>query len=112
MVVLDTNVVIEKIRSKQEILENITEITVLEFPPTLKYQKFYGKIYYLTRKDLELALKIQIKLRRRGKQKPIPDLLIASICINRNERLITKDVDFLDIAKVSNFKVKIVGRDL
>ncbi len=47
-----------------------------------------------------------------GKPKSFADLLIASICINRGEELITKDEDFLDIAKVSNLKVKIVGRNL
>ncbi len=108
MPVLDTNVIIDRIRREKEINENITEISVLEYPPVLKYQKFNGRIYYLKRFDLDLALRLQIKLRKLGIQKPIPDLLIASICINRNEELITKDKDFLDIAKVSKLKVKII----
>ncbi|RLI76365.1 DNA-binding protein [Archaeoglobales archaeon] len=108
MPVLDTNVLIDKIRRSEKINENITEITVLEYPPILKYSKFYGRIYYLKRTDLNLALKIQTNLRKIGAQKPIPDLLIASICINRDEELITKDEDFLDIAKVSNLKVRII----
>ena len=58
--------------------------------------------------DIELAINLQIKLRKLGKPKPIADLLIAAICINRNEELITKDKDFLDIAKVSDLKVKLV----
>ncbi|MGY0287527.1 MAG: PIN domain-containing protein [Candidatus Methanodesulfokora washburnensis] len=74
----------------------------------LKYLKFYGKIYYLRRSDLNLALKIQIDLRKIGSQKSIPDILIASICINRNEELITNDNDFFDIAKVSNLRVKFI----
>jgi len=108
MPILDTSVLIDKIRRKEEILENITEITVLEYPPILKYQGFHGKIYYLKRLDMKLALKIQINLRKIGVQKPIPDILIASICINRKEELITKDEDFLDIAKVSSLEVKLV----
>ena len=99
MPVLDTSVVIDMVGRDEEIYENVTEITILEFPPVLKYQKFHGKIYYLKRFDLDLALKIQINLRKLGIQKPIPDLLIASICINRNEELLTRDRDFLDIAK-------------
>ncbi|WP_233437686.1 DNA-binding protein [Candidatus Korarchaeum cryptofilum] len=78
MPVLDTNILIEKIRRNEEIWENITEVTVLEYPPVLKYLKFYGKIYYL-RRPLNLALKIQIGLRKLGAQKSIPDILIASI---------------------------------
>ena len=105
MPVLDTSVLIDKIRKNEEIYENITEISVLEYPPILKYRKFYG---YIKRSDLNLALKIQIKLRKIGNPKPIPDVLIAAICINRNKELITKDKDFLDIAKVSNLKVRIV----
>jgi predicted nucleic acid-binding protein len=42
-----------------------------------------------------------------GKPKASSDILIASICVNRNEELITRDADFLDIAKVSNLKVKL-----
>jgi len=88
-------------------LDNITEVTVLEYPPILRYTKFYGRIYYIRRSDLSLALKIQIDLRRIGAQKSVPDILIASICINRDEELITNDNNFLDIAKVSNLKVYI-----
>jgi len=58
--------------------------------------------------DIKLAINLQIKLRKLGKPKPIADLLIAAICINRNEELITRDKDFLDIAKVSDLKVKLV----
>ena len=32
MSVLDTNIIIEKIKKKEEIYENVTEISVLEFP--------------------------------------------------------------------------------
>jgi len=58
--------------------------------------------------DIKLAINLQIKLRKLGRQKPIADLLIAAICINRNEELITRDKDFLDIAEISDLKVKLV----
>lgn len=108
MPVLDTSVLIDKIRKNEEILENITEITVLEYPPVLKYPKFRGKIYYLKRQDLKLALEIQIKLRKVGIQKSVPDILIASICINRDEELITKDEDFKDISEISGLKLRLL----
>jgi len=41
-----------------------------------------------------------------GKPKPFSDLLIAAICINRNEELISTDEDFKDIANVSNLKLR------
>ncbi len=55
-----------------------------------------------------MAIELQRRLRKVGKTKPFADLLIALICINRKEELITKDRDFLDIAEVSNLKVKII----
>jgi predicted nucleic acid-binding protein len=72
MPVLDTSVLIDKAKREEDIHENIAEISVLEYPSILKYQKFYGKIYYLKRFDLNLALNIQIKLRKIGNPKPIP----------------------------------------
>ena len=106
--IVDTNIVIERFKAKNEIHENITIITAMELPPILNYSKFYGTVYTIKPEDQVLAIKIQRKLRKIGKPKSIPDILIAAICINRNEELITKDKDFLDIAKVSNLKVKIL----
>jgi len=108
MAVLDMNIVIERFRNGAEIRENITIVTEIEFPPILSYEKFQGNVYTLTPDDQVLAIKIQRLLRKIGKPKPSSDILIASICINRNEELITKDKDFLDITKVSNLKVKIL----
>ena len=39
MPVLDTNILIEKIRRNEEIRENITEVTVLEYPLCLEIFK-------------------------------------------------------------------------
>jgi predicted nucleic acid-binding protein len=108
MSVIDTNLAIERFRAKREIHENITIITAIEFPPVLSYEKFLEEVYTITPEDQILAIKIQRLLRKIGKPKSSSDILIASICINRNEELITKDKDFLDIAKVSNLKVKLI----
>jgi len=56
--------------------------------------------------DYELAYKLQLKLMKAGKPKPFSDLLIAAICINRNEELIINDEDFKDIANISNLKLR------
>jgi predicted nucleic acid-binding protein len=98
MVVLDTNIVIERIKRRDEIKENITAITFVEYPKIVYYKKFYGKILFPNITDFMLTHEIQNKLIVLGKAKTFADLLIASICINRNEELITKDGDFLDIA--------------
>jgi len=36
---------------------------------------------------------LQEELMKRGKTKELADLLVAAICINRREKLITKDKD-------------------
>jgi len=84
----------------------VTVVTLAEFPSILEYAKFQGSVIYPTRDDMDLAVKLQLKLKSRGKPKPFSDLLIAAICINRNEELVTKDENFRDIAEASNLKVR------
>lgn len=107
MVVLDTSVILDRIKGKSEIQENVTAVSVIECPLILKYVKFKGKVYYPKLEDFKLAYKIQEELYRIGKMKGFADLLLAAICINRRERLVTKDTDFKDIAETSDLEVKI-----
>ncbi len=44
MVVVDTNITIEKVKNNEEIRENITEVTLVEYPPIIDYEKFYRKV--------------------------------------------------------------------
>ncbi len=108
MSVIDTNIVIERVKRGQEITENVTEVSIAEFPPVMDYKKFYGKVLIIERDDVLMAIELQKRLRVVGRPKCFADLLIASICINRNEELVTKDVDFLDIEKISNLRVRMV----
>jgi len=104
--IIDTNIAIKRLKANEDIHENITIITAMEFPPILNYAKFYGTVYTIKPEDQVLAIKIQRKLRIIGKPKPVPDVLIAAICINRKEEVKTKDRDFRDIAEVSDLKVR------
>jgi len=108
MVILDTSVIIDRVKRGEEIRENITGVTFVEYPAIVRYKKFYGNVLFPTVDDFLLAHKIQEELLKMGKPKTFADLLIASICINNSEELITKDKDFSDIAEASNLKVKIV----
>ena len=106
MTILDTSILIEKVKRREEIREDITVVSIVEFPQILTYRKFSGRIVYPMPEDYELAYKLQLKLMKSGRPKPFSDLLIAAICINRNEELITNDEDFKDIANISNLKLK------
>ncbi len=106
--ILDTNIVINRIREKKVINESITVVTLIEYPYILDYAGFNGDIIFPTIKDFYLAYNIQRKLMLRGKMKGFADLLNAAIAINNNEELITNDKDFIDIAEVSELKLKII----
>jgi len=66
MTTIDTHIVIEKYRKGEEIRENITEITLIEFPPILAYRLFRGKIHVLERKEVLPAIELQRRLRASG----------------------------------------------
>jgi predicted nucleic acid-binding protein len=108
LAILDTSIIIDKLKNNEQISDNITEVSVIEYPPILSYTKFSGKIFLIQRKDILLTLELQIKLRKTGKPKGLSDLLIAAISINRQEELLSSDEDFEDIVKVCNLKLKIV----
>lgn len=102
--------VIARIKERRKIDEDLTVVTLAEFPPLLEYKKLYGNVIYPRRGDFDSTVETQQKLRNIGKPKPFSDLLITAICVNRNQELLTKDKDFQDIAQVSNLKVKIISR--
>lgn len=106
MAVLDTSVILDKIRKKEDIRENITVVSMIEYPPILRYIGFKGKIYYPKLEDFKTAYTIQDKLYQVGKMKSFADLILAAICINKKEELVTKDIDFKDIAEASELKAK------
>jgi len=94
------------IRMSMEITDDITVVTLVEFPPILEYAGFKGQIIIPSVEDYFTAYRLQKKLRQLGKPKSFPDLLIAAICINRGEELVTKDEDFLDISAMSELKLR------
>ncbi|MFP3871476.1 MAG: type II toxin-antitoxin system VapC family toxin [Candidatus Aenigmatarchaeota archaeon] len=91
-------------KENKKIDANITIVNSIEYPPVLTYEKFEGEIYTISPDDQILALRIQRKLRKVGKPKSVPDILIASISINRDEKLYTNDDDFEDIENISQLE--------
>ncbi|RLE65421.1 MAG: DNA-binding protein [Thermoprotei archaeon] len=98
--ILDTSIVLEKVRRKEEINENVTSVSLIEYPPLKDYKKFRGKIFFINKEDQIQAVMLQARLREIGFPMSVGDLLIAAACINRGEALLTKDKDFLVIQKV------------
>lgn len=107
--ILDTSVVIEKVKRREAINANITSITLIEYPPILRYEGFKGRIYFVDEEDQLLAFLIQSKLREIGFPLSAADLLMASVCIRRDEELATTDEDFKAIQKVEpRFRVELL----
>lgn len=104
--IVDTNVIIDRYRSNEEISENISIVSSMEFPPVLESELFDGEVYTLTSEDQVLAVKLQKKLRNRGDAVPAPDLLIAAVAINRDEKVVTNDEDFRQISSVSDLSIE------
>jgi PIN domain len=105
MSIIDTSLLIDRMREGKKIDENVSMISVIEHPMLMAYARFSGRVLYPELEDLERALELQRKLVERGKMKSSSDLIIAATCINYGETLLTADKDFEDISKVSDLKV-------
>ena len=105
MSIIDTSLLINIVSEGKVVHQNISFITVIEYPMILEYEKFNGKVFYPDEKDFMLALELQMKLRKIGKMKNASDHIIAATCINNKENLMTNDSDFDAIADVSNLNI-------
>ena len=119
-VVLDTSILIEIERSNQEMAARLSEIQekfkpALDFAVTFvnHFEFYYGNLVkgsrhaaaaydFLNQFDFltatqftsQLLSKIQHSLEKKGESAPILDLIVASLTIENNGILITRDRDF------------------
>ncbi|RLG49838.1 MAG: hypothetical protein DRN96_08960 [Thermoproteota archaeon] len=62
MAILDTSVVIERVKRREEIREDVTAVTFVEYPKIVYYKKFHGRILSPDIADFVLAHRTQSKL--------------------------------------------------
>ncbi|MCD6196059.1 MAG: hypothetical protein J7J82_04660, partial [Staphylothermus sp.] len=60
MTILDTSIVIDRVREKKPINEDITAVTFVEYPRLIYYKYFYGGIIFPIKNDFVLAHRIQL----------------------------------------------------
>jgi len=96
---LDTSIVIDRIREKKPIQEDIKAVTLVEYPRIIYYKHFYGGIIFPIRDDFILVHRIQLELLRVGKPQAFSDLLVVATAINRDEELVVRDRDFIHISQ-------------
>ncbi len=59
---LDTSIVIDRAKSRKPIQENITAITLIEYPKITHYRHFYGEVIFSIKQDYFLAHELRLKL--------------------------------------------------
>ena len=78
---------------------------IIEYPPALEYCTYF----YPDTKDFDRSVEIAIKLRKIGKTVKSIDIIIATMALNRELRVVTKDSDFKRIKLVEpKLKLKLV----
>lgn len=82
--VLDTTLLIDGKRGVT------TVFSIIEFPPAIEE----CTVLWPRQQDYLRAIDLAVKLRLKGKPIGCTDIIIASMCLNRNLRLATKDRDF------------------
>ena len=115
MVVLDTSIVIDYLKGEREAVEAVEKFSKAKFSITfiteyelLKYRGAAVKkvlnelltkfiIYHSDDKSAVIAAEIYKNLEDAGELINENDILIAGICLSRNDVLLTKDRDFENI---------------
>ena len=98
--VIDTNLLIDGFSGLTTIFN------IIEYPTA--FQR--NVILFPERADFDKAVDISLRLRLKGNMIGAVDVIIASMCINRGLKLVTKDKDFNYVKEVDkNFKVEILN---
>jgi len=93
-VILDTSAVVERVRARKPVTEDITAVTLVEYPKIIYYRHFSGGVVFPVYEDYIVAHRLQLALIGLGKPQAFSDLLVAAVAINRGEVLATRDSDF------------------
>ncbi len=93
----DTSKLIDVYKKGQQPQGCTTILNLIEFPKVIELEL---KVLYPSKTDYNTALKLSLELQSRGKPIPATDLIIASVAMNNNLKLVTKDKHFINIKEV------------
>lgn len=97
--VFDTNLLMEG-KGKLTTIFNL-----VEYPKAVEGE---FEVLFPEKRDYYKAIEIMSQLYERGRPIPALDVILASMCLNRNLTLRTKDIHFRNVEEVSpDFKLKI-----
>lgn len=83
--ILDTSLIIGRVKNGEEIKEDITSFSLVEFPEIKYYSKFHGNVVFSTPEDYRRASETQEEFKKRGKPLSAVDLLVATICVRKGK---------------------------
>ncbi len=66
MTILDTSIVIDRVRKREPITEDITVVTLVEYPRIVYYKHFRGNVIFPVEHDYLTAHKLQLQLLKKG----------------------------------------------
>jgi len=58
MIILDTSIVIDRVKLRKHINEDIAVVTFIEYPRIIYYKHFYGGIIFPVKQDYIIAHKL------------------------------------------------------
>ncbi|MBS7653439.1 DNA-binding protein [Candidatus Bathyarchaeota archaeon] len=93
--------VVERVKGREPIEENITAVTLVEYPRIVYYKHFTGSVIFPIKGDYLLAHRLQLALLKMGRPQAFSDLLTAAVVVGRGEELSTYDEDFKQISEAA-----------
>ncbi|MFZ8810548.1 MAG: hypothetical protein ACO2PN_20875 [Pyrobaculum sp.] len=70
--ILDTSAVIERVRARKPVTEDITAVTLVEYPKIIYYRHFSGGVVFPVYEDYIVAHRLQLALIGLGKPQALP----------------------------------------
>ncbi|AEA13004.1 putative nucleic acid-binding protein, containing PIN domain protein [Thermoproteus uzoniensis 768-20] len=68
--ILDTSAVIERVRARRPVTEDITAVTLVEYPKIVYYKHFSGGVIFPIYEDYMVAHRLQLALIGLGRRFP------------------------------------------
>jgi tRNA(fMet)-specific endonuclease VapC len=107
--IYDTSAIVELARRRAtRRAPYVSIITVIAYPPAVEYAE---NMLYPTRRDYNLAIVWQSKLRALGNPLPATDLVVAAQAVNNNMVLATKGKHFKILKEIvaGNLQLEMLG---
>jgi len=98
-ILYDTGSLIKAYKQRKRLTGYTTILNVVEFPKLLELKL---TVIYPSKSDYNLAIKLSKDLLKIGKPIPAIDIIVATVALNRNMKLVTTDNHFAVIQEIKS----------